>query len=229
MAVSTNDKKLDGAGLGVLWGLIVNLFRSITVPTKTSDLTNDSNFVSDASYVHTDNNFTSTLKNKLNGVDSNAQVNVIESVKVNGSAQTVTDKSVNITVPTDNASLANGAGYQTANDVNSLIDQKLQAYIIPKGSLAFASLPTPASTNLGWMWNMTDSFTIDNRFVEYESGKTKTYPKGSNVYVVNNGTTQSPDYKFDIYEGFIDLSNYATLDDVETLSQSEIEGICTIS
>ena len=29
-----------------------------TIPTKTSDLTNDSNFVSDANYVHTDNNFT---------------------------------------------------------------------------------------------------------------------------------------------------------------------------
>lgn len=35
------------------------------LPTKTSDLTNDSNFVSDASYVHTDNNYTTTEKNKL--------------------------------------------------------------------------------------------------------------------------------------------------------------------
>ena len=46
------------------------------IPTKTSDLTNDSNFVSDASYVHTDNNFTTTLKNKLNGIESGAEVNV---------------------------------------------------------------------------------------------------------------------------------------------------------
>lgn len=48
----------------------------VTVPTKTSDLTNDSNFVSDASYVHTDNNFTTTLKNKLDGIASGAEVNV---------------------------------------------------------------------------------------------------------------------------------------------------------
>lgn len=47
-----------------------------SIPTKTSDLTNDSNFVSDASYVHTDNNFTTTLKNKLNGIESGAEVNV---------------------------------------------------------------------------------------------------------------------------------------------------------
>lgn len=38
---------------------------NVTVPTKTSDLTNDSNFVADASYVHTDNNYTTTEKNKL--------------------------------------------------------------------------------------------------------------------------------------------------------------------
>lgn len=35
------------------------------IPTKTSDLTNDSNFVSDSEYVHTDNNFTTEEKTKL--------------------------------------------------------------------------------------------------------------------------------------------------------------------
>ena len=181
MAVQTDDKKLDGAGLGILWSIIKSI-----VPTKTSDLTNDDNVVKDASYVHTDENFTSTLKSKLDAIASGAQVNVIETVKVNGTALTVSDKSVNIPVPTDNASLANGAGYQTANDVNNAIDAKLQAYIKPKGSLAFANLPTPSSSNLGWMWNMSDGFTIDNRFEEYEQGVTKTYPKGTNVYVIES-------------------------------------------
>ena len=44
------------------------------LPTKTSDLTNDSNFVADASYVHTDNNYTTPEKNKLadlNQVEAN--------------------------------------------------------------------------------------------------------------------------------------------------------------
>lgn len=35
------------------------------LPTKTSDLTNDSNYVADANYVHTDNNYTSTDKTKV--------------------------------------------------------------------------------------------------------------------------------------------------------------------
>lgn len=47
-----------------------------SIPTKTSDLNNDSNFVSDSSYVHTDNNYTSTEKNKLSGIAAGAEVNV---------------------------------------------------------------------------------------------------------------------------------------------------------
>lgn len=47
-----------------------------TIPTATSDLTNDSDFVEDASYVHTDNNFTTAEKNKLAGIEAGAEVNV---------------------------------------------------------------------------------------------------------------------------------------------------------
>jgi hypothetical protein len=48
----------------------------IAVPTKTSDITNDSNFAVDASYVHTDNNYTTAEKNKLSGIAAGAEVNV---------------------------------------------------------------------------------------------------------------------------------------------------------
>lgn len=221
MAILTENKKLDGSGLSVLWGLIKSI-----IPTKTSDITNDSNFVQDGSYVHTDSNYTSAEKTKLGGIETGAQVNTIETVKINGVAATVTNKEVNIPVPTNNNQLSNGAGYQTESQVNTLIDAKIQAFVIPKGSIAFASLPTPSSSNLGWMWNMTDSFTIDNRFVEYESGKTKTFPAGSNVYVVDAGSGGSHSYKFDVYNGFVDLSGYATKEDVEALTTAEIEAIC---
>lgn len=42
------------------------------IPTKTSDLTNDSNYVSDANYVHTDTNFTQIEKDKLDGIAEGA-------------------------------------------------------------------------------------------------------------------------------------------------------------
>lgn len=100
------------------------------IKTKTSELTNDSNFVSDSSYVHTDNNYSSTEKEKvsantlarhshsnkdvldgttasyttaektkLSGIDTGAEANVIESVKVNGTALPVSSKAVDITIP----------------------------------------------------------------------------------------------------------------------------------
>lgn len=70
---------------------------NVPVPTKTSDLNNDSNFPVDANYVHTDNNFTDADKTKLSGIAAGAQVNVIETVKVNGSALTPSGKAVDVT------------------------------------------------------------------------------------------------------------------------------------
>lgn len=66
-------------------------------PTKLSEFTNDKNFPSDPDYVHTDNNYTTTEKDKLGGIASGAQVNKIESVQAEGTPLTITNKAVNIT------------------------------------------------------------------------------------------------------------------------------------
>ena len=50
--------------------VVNNKKAEITVPTKTSQIQNDSNFVSDANYIHTDNNFTTAQKNKLAGLEN---------------------------------------------------------------------------------------------------------------------------------------------------------------
>ena len=86
---------------------------NVTVPTKLTDLTNDGNFVTDASYVHTDNNYTTTEKSKLSGIASGAQVNKIESVKVNGTALTISSKAVNVVVPTKLTDLTNDGNFVT--------------------------------------------------------------------------------------------------------------------
>ncbi len=95
---------------------------NVVVPTKTSQLTNDDNVVKDASYVHTDNNYTTTEKTKLAGLSNYddtaiknqiAQAGKIDTIKVNGTAQTVTNKTVSLTIPTNNNELTNGAGYIT--------------------------------------------------------------------------------------------------------------------
>lgn len=83
-----------------------------TIPTKTSDLTNDSNFVSDANYVHTDNNYTTTEKNKLNGIASGAEVNVQSdwSQSDNTKDDYIKNKP---TIPSNTSDLNNDSGFIT--------------------------------------------------------------------------------------------------------------------
>lgn len=50
-----------------------NTTANISVPTKTSEITNDSNFVSDANYVHTDNNFTNADKAEIWKINNSLQ------------------------------------------------------------------------------------------------------------------------------------------------------------
>jgi len=59
------------------------------------------------------NDYTTTEKNKLSGIATGAQVNVIETIKVNNTALTPSSKAVNITVPTKVSDLTNDSGYTT--------------------------------------------------------------------------------------------------------------------
>ena len=76
------------------------------------------------------NDLTDDLLTKLNNtatkVEEIATVggepNIIETVKVNGTILTVTNKSVNVEVPTNNNQLTNGAGYITGIDNNDVTD-----------------------------------------------------------------------------------------------------------
>lgn len=73
----------------------------------------------------------------------------------------------------------------------------------PVGSIAFSALPaTPAAAQQGYVYNITDAFTTDARFVE---GAGKEYPAGTNVAVVLNGSA----YMYDALSGNVDMSNYA--------------------
>lgn len=85
------------------------------IPSKTSDLTNDSDFVEDASYVHTDNNYTTTEKNKLSGIAAGAEVNVQADWNVTSTSSDayIKNKPTIPTVPTNVSAFTNDAGYIT--------------------------------------------------------------------------------------------------------------------
>lgn len=70
------------------------------------------------------NDYTSAEKQKLSGIASGAQANVIESVKVNGTALTPSSKAVDVTVPTKVSQLSNDSGFQTSTQVNSIVTGK---------------------------------------------------------------------------------------------------------
>ena len=103
------------------------------IPTDTSDLTNGAGFITSSAlsgyatetwvgqqgYITgiTSSDVTTALGytpyNSTN--PSGYQANVIETVKVNGTALTPSSKAVDITVPTNNNQLTNGAGYITSS------------------------------------------------------------------------------------------------------------------
>lgn len=78
------------------------------------------------------------------------------------------------------------------------------------GSSTFANLPTPAKALEGNVYNVTDAFKADTKFVDGEVGKS--YPAGTNVVIIKVGSA----YKYDALAGVTDLSNYATKEFVNT-------------
>lgn len=70
-----------------------------------------------ADQVWIDTALTVPVQNKLVNIEANAQVNKIEDVKVNGTSLTITNKAVDVTVPTKTSDLTNDSGFITSNDI----------------------------------------------------------------------------------------------------------------
>lgn len=106
------------------------------------------------------------------------------------------------------------SGLQTADQVQAAISSAITGVYTPKGSIAFASLPTAAAGNKGWVYNVSDAFTTTTAaFVE---GAGHSYGAGTNVVCVDAG---SGSYKWDVLAGTIDLTEL-TADEVQTLWNS---------
>ena len=85
--------------------------------------------------------------------------------------------------------MANFISYSDAQTLMSKIGQKfssLSAIYTPKGNCSYEALPaTPTPSLVGNVYNTTDEFTTDSRFVE---GAGVTYPAGSSIVVIDNST-----------------------------------------
>lgn len=120
----------------------------------------------------------------------------IDKIKVNGTEQTITNKEVDITVPTNNNQLTNGAGYQTANDVSgaittalandndpyvtdSEVDTKIEnaltSAMVYKGSVATKTALPASGNKVGDFYNVLDEET------NYAWDGTKWDPAGGTI------------------------------------------------
>ena len=93
------------------------------------------------------------------------------------------------------------------------------------GSLAASGLVAGllVAANDSKVYNVSEEFTTTADFVE---GAGKKHPAGTNIVVVNTAAAgETAAYKFDVLAGFVDLSDYATLEDVEAASAQYIQYI----
>lgn len=227
--LAINDGVLSATGGGtadsVDWANVQNK------PTKLSDFTNDGDGTSGSKFAT--ESYVTTNGGK------------IDKIQVNGTDQTITNKTVNISVPTNTNQLTNGAGfitgisssdvtgalgytpynstnpngYQTSSQVETAINTKISSTYKAKGSVAFASLPSLTSSNEGNVYNITDSFTTTADFVE---GAGNSYPAGTNVVIIN---TTGSTYKYDVLAGFVDLSAYELSSNLVRVSNEDIDTI----
>jgi len=61
------------------------------------------------------NDFTNLDKSKLNTIQAGAEVNIIDTIAVNGTNQQIANKRVNITVPTKTSELINDSYFMNVN------------------------------------------------------------------------------------------------------------------
>ena len=208
LPTKTSDLTNDGATGASPYAEIKDL------PTKLSDLTNDNNTVQDAFYVHTDNNYTTPEKNKLADIESDAQVNIIEDVKVNGTSLPISSKSVNVPVPTDLKDLADDPTHRLVTDTDKSywsgkadvvdIPTNVSQLINDSGYITIVDVPTDVS-----------AFNNDAGYITSAALPTKTSD------LTNDGASGTSPYAeiVDIPTNVSQLTNdsgYITLVDVPT-------------
>lgn len=145
-------------------------------------------------------------------IESAGDKNVIEIVKKNGVALTIdpSDKSVNVTVPTDNdinlliaTALGNeGDPYQTESEVQQIVDDELAGIT----GIDFEIVSTlPASGVKGVIYLVGDTAPYDE-YIWIE-------PSGGTAYFEQIGSTS------------IDLSGYVQATEMHALTNAEIDTI----
>lgn len=179
------------------------------------------NLVYDSNYVHTDNNFSNTYKDKLDSVQEGAQVNIIEKVQKNGVDLDITNKTVNITVPTKTSDLVNDG------------EDGTNPYI--------TGIPIASETVLGGI-KVGDNLTINSDGVlSAQAGGVKSYNDLTDKPVLNTNISESQPvssnetisgtislHKISKTGDYSDLNNLPSLDFIPNSEKGVAGGVATL-
>lgn len=136
---------------------------------------------------------------------SNAQENVIESIKVNGTAQTITSKSVDITVPTKTSELTHDSGFLVASDIANKADKAttLAGYGITD---AYTKSEVDAKTEVDSALSSTSTKPVQNKVVN-SAIVTATNAISANTNSINLHTDRIGALEEKVGEGFEPISS----------------------
>ena len=145
---------------------------------------------------------------------------------------------VDAMIPTDTSDLTNGAGFITdavdtltnyylktetysADEIDEIVSTIISTVYRAAGSKSCAELLPSLlyEQNVGCVYNMTDSGVTTEYFVE---GAGLTIHAGDNVAIV---VTAPNVYMFDLLTGFVDLSNYYTKSEADTLLGGKVDKV----
>lgn len=155
-----------------------------------------------------------STKTELNALDTKVdeiiaeggEPNVIEVVQKNGTALPISNKTVNVEVPTTTSDLTNNSNYQTETQVQALIDSELAGIT----GIDFQVVQTlPASGVKGTIYLLQNQTSATDVYDEY----IWLAPEGGTAHWEQIGTTA------------VDLSDYWSQTDLVAITTAEIDEI----
>jgi hypothetical protein len=202
-------KFLDSTGLTYLWQRFKEMF--VAKESGKGLSTND---------------FTTALKNKLDGIATGATKVTVDTVLSSTSSNPVQNKiitdALNGKSDSDHShseASTTAKGFMSASDktkLNALPTlTTLESTYAKKSDITSAykakgnseTIPALANVSVGDVYNITAEFTTTNDFVE---GAGKKYPAGTNI-------VKNADSKWDVMAGFVDLTGYAQVDQINQI------------
>lgn len=152
------------------------------------------------------------------GLEKLAKLAAAEAIDELGERVAAKISSVETSIPTKTSQITNDSSFQTADEVENAISSQISRVYKPAGTVSFASLPALTAAVLGNVYNVSDAFTTDDKFVDGAGVKISA---GTNVVVVQI----DEEFKFDVLAGAVDLTNYVEKETGKGLSSNDFTDV----